>query len=90
LTRTCPNNTRGIYPRGGCCHYCSEVTHLARDCPKKYNKKGTENQEDEDQGKSKIKAVAVTLDVNQSADADVSEHHAPKPIRSKGKRVVKF
>jgi hypothetical protein len=88
LTKTCPNNTRGIYPRGGCCHYCSEVTHLARDCPKKYNKKETDNQEDEDL--SKIKPVAVTLDVNQSGDADVSEHQAPKPIKSKGKRVVKF
>jgi len=32
LSRSCPNNQSGIYPQGGCCHYCGSVEHLGRDC----------------------------------------------------------
>nr|TKS04443.1 Actin-depolymerizing factor 7 [Populus alba] len=35
LSKDCPKNTRGIYPKGGCCKVCGGVTHLARDCPDK-------------------------------------------------------
>ncbi|KAJ6889494.1 hypothetical protein NC652_030300 [Populus alba x Populus x berolinensis] len=35
LSWDCPKNTRGIYPKGGCCKVCGGVTHLARDCPDK-------------------------------------------------------
>ncbi|XP_024521754.1 uncharacterized protein C683.02c-like [Selaginella moellendorffii] len=33
--QNCPRNTCGIYPKGGCCKLCGEVTHLGRDCPTK-------------------------------------------------------
>ncbi|KAG4397905.1 hypothetical protein GLYMA_10G235200v4 [Glycine max] len=35
LSKNCPQNTHGIYPKGGCCKICGGVTHLAKDCPDK-------------------------------------------------------
>lgn len=35
LSRECPENANGIYPKGGCCHICLQKTHLARDCPER-------------------------------------------------------
>ncbi|KAL3684020.1 hypothetical protein R1sor_002042 [Riccia sorocarpa] len=35
LSKNCPNNPHGIYPKGGCCKLCGGVTHLAKDCTSK-------------------------------------------------------
>ncbi|RYZ83929.1 MAG: hypothetical protein EOP04_19000 [Proteobacteria bacterium] len=35
LSRDCPENANGLYPKGGCCHICFQKNHLARDCPDK-------------------------------------------------------
>ncbi|KAJ3966483.1 hypothetical protein EV361DRAFT_954035 [Lentinula raphanica] len=33
LASTCPQNkSKGIYPNGGCCKLCGDITHLAKDC----------------------------------------------------------
>lgn len=32
LASACPKNDRGVYPNGGCCHYCGSVKHMARNC----------------------------------------------------------
>lgn len=32
LASSCPKNDRGVYPNGGCCHYCGSIKHLARNC----------------------------------------------------------
>lgn len=32
LTSTCPQNDRGIYPKGGGCRFCGSKEHLARNC----------------------------------------------------------
>ena len=31
----CPDNPRGMYPEGGGCKFCGDVTHLYMACPKK-------------------------------------------------------
>jgi len=31
----CPSNPRGLYPDGGGCKFCGDVTHLYMACPKK-------------------------------------------------------
>ncbi|XP_072393913.1 uncharacterized protein [Diabrotica undecimpunctata] len=34
ISRQCPDNARGLYPKGGSCKVCGDVTHLKKDCPK--------------------------------------------------------
>lgn len=34
IARQCPDNSRGLYPKGGACNVCGDVTHLKKDCPK--------------------------------------------------------
>jgi len=38
LAKECPDNPRGLYPRGGGCIFCGSVEHLKRDCPRKTEK----------------------------------------------------
>ena len=35
ISRDCPENPNGLYPKGGCCHICLQKTHLVRDCPER-------------------------------------------------------
>ena len=35
----CSHNPRGLYPDGGGCKFCGDVTHLYAACPKKLGKK---------------------------------------------------
>ncbi|XP_041982383.1 zinc finger CCHC domain-containing protein 9-like [Aricia agestis] len=32
IARQCPDNPKGLYPNGGCCKLCGDVTHLKKDC----------------------------------------------------------
>ncbi|GJQ73304.1 hypothetical protein Trydic_g13675 [Trypoxylus dichotomus] len=34
ISRQCPDNQKGLYPKGGACRICGDVTHLKKDCPK--------------------------------------------------------
>lgn len=33
ISSQCPDNPKGVYPNGGCCKICGDVTHLKKDCP---------------------------------------------------------
>ena len=35
LSRDCPENANGLYPKGGCCHICLQKDHLVKDCPQR-------------------------------------------------------
>lgn len=37
ISTSCPDNPSGLYPYGGGCHECGDVTHFSRDCPKLKN-----------------------------------------------------
>ncbi|KAI5638449.1 hypothetical protein NE865_08914 [Phthorimaea operculella] len=39
IARQCPDNPKGLYPNGGSCKLCGDVTHLRKDCPTANNKK---------------------------------------------------
>ncbi|CAG4960113.1 unnamed protein product [Parnassius apollo] len=39
IARQCPDNPKGLYPNGGCCKLCGDVTHLKKDCPTAKDKK---------------------------------------------------
>lgn len=38
LAKACPDNPRGLYPKGGGCRFCGSVEHLKNDCPRKLQK----------------------------------------------------
>lgn len=37
LSRSCPDNPKGLYAAGGCCHVCGSVEHFQKDCPEHQN-----------------------------------------------------
>ncbi|XP_050348226.1 GATA zinc finger domain-containing protein 4-like [Nymphalis io] len=39
IARQCPDNPKGLYPNGGCCKLCGDVTHMRKDCPTVNDKK---------------------------------------------------
>jgi len=38
LAKSCPDNPRGLYPKGGGCRFCGSVEHLKADCSRKIQK----------------------------------------------------
>jgi len=38
LAKACPDNPKGLYPKGGGCVFCGSVEHLKRDCERKVQK----------------------------------------------------
>ncbi|CAG2161661.1 unnamed protein product [Oppiella nova] len=62
ITRDCPRNTRGVYPKGGSCKACHSVNHLIKDCP--------QNQKDEELEKE---LTLPTVGANHSIDAEVMD-----------------
>nr|XP_013189832.1 unnamed protein product [Amyelois transitella] len=43
IARQCPDNPKGLYPNGGCCKLCGDVTHLRKDCHTVTDKKEEKN-----------------------------------------------
>ncbi|CAG8447567.1 10768_t:CDS:2 [Acaulospora colombiana] len=41
LSGKCPQNDKGLYPKGGGCRFCGKVDHLAKDCTLKKEDVGT-------------------------------------------------
>uniref|UniRef100_A0A803Y520 Zinc finger CCHC-type containing 9 n=1 Tax=Meleagris gallopavo TaxID=9103 RepID=A0A803Y520_MELGA len=37
LSRSCPDNPKGLYAEGGCCRLCGSVEHYRKDCPENQN-----------------------------------------------------
>ncbi|NXY49154.1 ZCHC9 protein, partial [Ceuthmochares aereus] len=37
LSRSCPDNPKGLYAEGGSCKLCGSVEHFRKDCPEKQN-----------------------------------------------------
>ena len=36
--QACPDNPKGLYPKGGGCRFCGSVEHLKSECPRKSQK----------------------------------------------------
>lgn len=70
LASACPKNERGVYPNGGCCHFCGSVKHLARNCkPAQSAKNGNEV------------LVSASADPNANPEDD-DVHEALKKIQT--------
>ncbi|XP_044030547.1 zinc finger CCHC domain-containing protein 9 [Siniperca chuatsi] len=75
LSRSCPDNPKGLYAQGGCCRVCGSVEHFQKDCP-------------EHQASTNSVTVAW-LSNNMSADHE--EVHVPvKKAKPKQTKVVMF
>ena len=84
LASACPKNERGVYPNGGCCHFCGSVKHLARSCkPAQAAKNGGEV----------LVSAAVDVKANPEDD-DVHEAltkiQASREQKPEKKKVVTF
>lgn len=80
IARQCPDNPRGLYPHGGACKECGDVTHLRKDCPKVATKK------EED-----LITVGVRNDRNlESLEEDRATKKTPQAKTPVRKSVVKF
>lgn len=81
LSRKCPRNEKGVYPKGGHCNFCGAIDHFKRECPEMEKNKNKGNEESE--------VAADIASVDQSADA---ENITPLGQQSHWKkaRVVSF
>jgi zinc finger CCHC domain-containing protein 9 len=80
IARQCPDNPRGLYPKGGACKVCGDVTHLKKDCPDLIKEKEQQT------------ITLGTLD-NNSLDAleEVKQtNYTPEQNIMKKRTVVKF
>ncbi|KAM9734758.1 zinc finger CCHC domain-containing protein 9-like [Menidia menidia] len=75
LSRSCPDNPKGLYAQGGCCRVCGSVEHFQKDCP-------------EHQAASNSVTLGW-LSNNMSADHE--DVHVPvTKAKAKQPKVVKF
>jgi len=79
----CSHNPRGLYPDGGGCKFCGDVTHLYAACPKKLGKEEEEQEE----------AGLATFDPMLNTEVEI-EHINVAPssvkVRPKGPKIVRF
>ncbi|RWS31826.1 zinc-finger protein-like protein [Leptotrombidium deliense] len=76
ISRDCPKNTKGVYPKGGACKKCGSKDHLVKDC--------AEAEDAEDQNDFTL----PTLSDGISADAEFDASNSSK--KQKKAKVVSF
>lgn len=78
IAKQCPDNPKGLYPKGGACNICGDVTHLKKDCP--------------DAAREKEETTITVKTISDSALESIEED-ATKLTNDKKetkKKVVKF
>ncbi|XP_029025122.1 zinc finger CCHC domain-containing protein 9 [Betta splendens] len=75
LSRSCPDNPKGLYAQGGCCRVCGSVEHFQKDCP----------------GHQAATNTVTLGWLSNNMSADHEEMHVPvKKVKPKQTRVVTF
>ncbi|XP_037547753.1 zinc finger CCHC domain-containing protein 9 [Nematolebias whitei] len=75
LSRSCPDNPKGLYAQGGCCHVCGSVEHFQKDCP---------------EHQAATNSVTLCW-MSNNLSADHEEVHVPvKKAKPKQPKVVTF
>lgn len=73
ISRDCPENPNGLYPKGGCCHICLQKTHLVKDCPERTEEdklKFLARKKDEDERDNGVCVDGLTFDGDKYAGGD--------------------
>ncbi|KAM3873944.1 zinc finger CCHC domain-containing protein 9-like [Diretmus argenteus] len=75
LSRSCPDNPKGLYAQGGCCRVCGSVEHFQKDCP---------------EHQASTNSVTVSW-LSNNMSADYEDVHMPvKKAKPKTAKVVVF
>uniref|UniRef100_A0A1A7Y8A9 Zinc finger, CCHC domain containing 9 n=1 Tax=Iconisemion striatum TaxID=60296 RepID=A0A1A7Y8A9_9TELE len=75
LSRSCPDNPKGLYAQGGCCRVCGSVEHFQKDCP---------------EHQAATNSVTLGW-MSNNLSADLEEVHVPvKKAKPKQAKVVTF
>ncbi|XP_017263053.1 zinc finger CCHC domain-containing protein 9 [Kryptolebias marmoratus] len=75
LSRSCPDNPKGLYAQGGCCRVCGSVEHFQKDCP---------------EHQAATNSVTLSW-MSNNLSADHEEVHVPvKKAKPKQPKVVTF
>ncbi|XP_030623127.1 zinc finger CCHC domain-containing protein 9 [Chanos chanos] len=75
LSKSCPDNPKGLYAAGGCCRVCGSVEHFQKDCP---------------EHQTSTSSVTVSRLSNRMS-ADHEDIHVPvRKIQPKQAKVVLF
>ncbi|KAL1435556.1 hypothetical protein MTO96_000213 [Rhipicephalus appendiculatus] len=81
LSRKCPRNDKGVYPKGGHCNFCGAIDHFKKECPEMEKNKSKNSEESE--------IAADIVSIGQSADAEnILPLH--QGIQLKKEKVVSF
>ena len=73
MAKSCPDNPKGMYPKGGGCKFCGSVEHLKSDCTRKAEKD---------------KRQEVRLNTIKNKTLGIEEVEAPR-VKSTNKLSVK-
>ncbi|XP_008933656.1 PREDICTED: zinc finger CCHC domain-containing protein 9, partial [Merops nubicus] len=76
LSRSCPDNPKGLYAEGGGCKLCGSVEHFRKDCPEKQNA-----------GQVTVGRWAVGMSADYEETAEAPKLQTPK---AKAPKVVTF
>ncbi|XP_044596801.1 GATOR complex protein WDR24-like [Cotesia glomerata] len=79
IAKQCPDNPNGLYPKGGACSSCGDVTHLKKDCPTLIEQK---------QG-ARI-TLSTIADVDFVETIDGLDKSKKNQVQKESKKVVKF
>lgn len=75
LSRSCPDNPKGLYAQGGACRVCGSVEHFQKDCP---------------EHQAATNSVTATW-LSNNMSADYEDVHVPvKKVKPKEVKVVTF
>lgn len=76
ISRDCPENANGLYPKGGCCHICFQKTHLAKDCPDKKDEPAAQPEEEArpaNEDGIRFKGISTSEGAHKGDDAILDE-----------------
>ncbi|XP_065297971.1 uncharacterized protein [Dermacentor albipictus] len=81
LSRKCPRNDKGVYPKGGHCNFCGGIDHFKKECPEMEKNKSKTSEE------SEVAADIASIGLSADAENIVPLH---QDIRVKKKKVISF